>query len=334
MDFLTSIAEWCMPFLYFLRDIGNPVFDFFFETVTHLGEETVFLVISIIFFWCVNKREGYFILLSGLLGTLINQAAKLACRVPRPWVIDTEFQPIGNSKIEATGYSFPSGHTQNTATTFGCIAAYNRKKRWVTVMSVVIIVLVSFSRMYLGVHTPLDVITSLLVSLGLILILRPWFETEEKFDKAYPIIVVISVICSFAFLAFVLFVSKDASLDAENYKSALKNACTLLGCTVGLVVVWVVDTMFVNFDTKAPWYAQIIKAVLGFAIVLLIKSGLSAPLTALFGNEYVARIIRYFLIVVFAGAVWPLTFKKFGEMKISALDNFSAKIKSKFTKKA
>ena len=122
MDFLTSIAEWCMPFLYFLRDIGNPVFDFFFETVTHLGEETVFLVISIIFFWCVNKREGYFILLSGLLGTLVNQAAKLACRVPRPWVIDTEFQPIGNSKIEATGYSFPSGHTQNTATTFGCIA--------------------------------------------------------------------------------------------------------------------------------------------------------------------------------------------------------------------
>ena len=334
MEFLTNIAEWCMPFLYFLRDIGNPVFDFFFETVTHLGEETVFLVISIVFFWCVNKREGYFILLSGLLGTLLNQAAKLACRVPRPWNINPDFQPVGNSKIEATGYSFPSGHTQNTATTFGCIAAYNRKKRWVTVLSVVIIVLVSFSRMYLGVHTPLDVVTSLLISLGLILVLHPWFETEEKFNKAYPVIVVISVICSFAFLAFVLFVSKDMSLDAENYNSALKNACTLLGCTVGLVLVWVVDTMFVNFDTKAPWYAQIIKAVLGFAIVLLIKSGLSAPLTAIFGNEYVARIVRYFLIVVFAGAVWPLTFKKFGKMKIEALDRLSAKIKTKFTKKA
>lgn len=334
MEFLTNIAEWCMPFLYFLRDIGNPVFDFFFETVTHLGEETVFLVISIVFFWCVNKREGYFILLSGLLGTLLNQAAKLACRVPRPWNINPDFQPVGNSKIEATGYSFPSGHTQNTATTFGCIAAYNRKKRWVTVLSVVIIVLVSFSRMYLGVHTPLDVVTSLLISLGLILVLHPWFETEEKFNKAYPVIVVISVICSFAFLAFVLFVSKDMSLDAENYNSALKNACTLLGCTVGLVLVWVVDTMFVNFDTKAPWYAQIIKAVLGFAIVLLIKSGLSAPLTAIFGNEYVARIVRYFLIVVFAGAVWPLTFKKFGKMKIEALDRLSSKIKTKFTKKA
>ncbi len=331
MEFLTAVAEWCMPFLYFLRDIGNPVFDFFFETITHLGEETVFLVISIVFFWCVNKREGYFILLSGLLGTLINQATKLVCRVPRPWVIDKSFQPIGNSKIEATGYSFPSGHTQNTATTFGCIAAYN-KKRWVTVASVAIIALVSFSRMYLGVHTPLDVVVSLAVSVALVLILRPWFETEEKFNKAYPRIVLISVICSFAFVAFVLFVSSDTSLDAENYHSALKNACTLLGCTVGLVLVWVVDTMFVNFDTKAPWYAQVIKAALGFAIVLLIKSGLSAPLTALFGNEYVARIVRYFFIVAFAGAVWPLTFKKFSEMKISSLDSFGEKVKKLFVK--
>ena len=320
MEFLTNIAEWCMPFLYFLRDIGSPILDFFFETVTHLGEETVFLVISIVFFWCINKREGYFILLSGLLGTLFNQAAKLACRVPRPWVIDPEFQPIGNSKIEATGYSFPSGHTQNTATTFGCIAAYNYKKKWIVALSVAVILLVSFSRMYLGVHTPLDVVTSLLISAVLVLILRPWFETEEKFNKAYPVIVVISVVCSFLFLVFVLIVGGDSTLDAENYHSALKNACTLLGCTVGLVLVWVVDTMFVNFDTKAPWYAQIIKAVLGFAIVLAIKSGLSSPLTALFGNEYVARIVRYFLIVAFAGAVWPLTFKWFADLKIKCLE--------------
>ena len=333
MDFLTDIAEWCMPFLYFLRDIGNPVFDCFFETITHLGEETVFLVISIVFFWCVDKREGYFILLSGLFGTLMNQTAKLACRVPRPWVIDKGFLPIGNSIEEATGYSFPSGHTQNVATTFGAIAAYKKGRTRVAVCTV-IIALVAFSRMYLGVHTPLDVVVSLAVSAALVLIFRPWFETEEKFNRAYPRIVIISVICSFAFLAFVLFVSNDRSLDAANYNSALKNACTLLGCTVGLVLVFVVDTMFVNFQTEAKWYAQIIKAVVGFAIVLLIKSGLSAPLTAIFGNEYVARIIRYFLIVAFAGAVWPLTFKKFGEMRIKALDNLTEKIKAKFTKNA
>jgi hypothetical protein len=47
---------------------------------------------------------------------------------------------------------------------------------------------------------------------------------------------------------------------------------------------------------------------------MAIKAGLSAPLTALFGNEYIARAVRYFLIVIFAGAIWPLTFKKFSKM--------------------
>ncbi len=333
MEFLTNIAEWCMPFLYFLRNIGHPILDFFFETVTHLGEETVFLVISIVFFWCIDKREGYFILLSGLLGTLVNQAAKLACRVPRPWVIDPSFEPIGDSKIEATGYSFPSGHTQNIATTFGCITAYNRKKKWVSALSLTVIILVSFSRMYLGVHTPLDVFTSLLIALALVLILRPWFETEEKFEKAYPIIVIVSVILSLAFLGYVISVSADNTLDADNFNSALKNACTLLGCTVGLVLVWFVDTKFVRFETKAPWYSQIIKAAVGFAVVLAIKAGLSSPLTALFGNEYVARCVRYFLIVAFAGALWPMTFKWFSGIRIAALDNFGGKIKSLFTRK-
>ncbi len=332
MNFLTDIAEWCMPFLYFLRDLSNPVFDFFFETVTHLGEETVFLVVSIVFFWCVNKREGYFILLSGLIGTLANQAAKLVCRVPRPWVIDKDFLPIGNSMAEAGGYSFPSGHTQNIATTFGCIAAYNSKKKWVSAVCVSIILLVSFSRMYLGVHTPLDVITSLVFSLALVLIMRPWFETEERFNKAYPIIVVISVAMSAAFLAYVLYVSGDITLDAHNYNSALKNACTLLGCTVGLVVVWFADTRFIHFETSARWYAQIVKAAIGFGLVLAIKAGLSSPLTMLFGNEYVARCVRYFLIVVFAGALWPLTFKKFSELRVRSLDAFGEKVKGLFIK--
>jgi ATP sulfurylase len=95
---------------------------------------------------------------------------------------------------------------------------------------------------------------------------------------------------------------------------------------VGLVIVWFVDTGYIHFETKAPWYAQIIKAVVGFGIVMLIKEGLKSPLEGLFNNEYVARIIRYFLIVVFAGAIWPITFKWFSKMRIKALDNFTKKV--------
>jgi undecaprenyl-diphosphatase len=168
--------------------------------------------------------------------------------------------------------------------------------------------------MYLGVHTPLDVVVSLLIALGLILLLRPVFETDESFKKYMPYVVIGSVIISVLFLVYVLSLGGVSFLDSHNYQSGLKNAYTLLGCTAGLVVVYFVDSKYINFDTKAKWYAQILKLVIGLAGVLAIKSGLSAPLTALFGNEYIARAVRYFLIVVFAGAVWPMTFKKFAKL--------------------
>lgn len=326
MTFMQKLAEGCMPFLHFLASIRNPVFDFIFSTVTHLGEETFFLVIAILFFWCINKREGYFILITGLIGTLVNQVAKLFFRVPRPWVLDPEFDIIEAAREEATGYSFPSGHTQNIAGTYGSIAAFKPKK-WKTILCVTIIFLVAFSRMYLGVHTPIDVIVSLFFALGLILVLRPCFATEEGFKKYMPWVVVCSVILSVGFLAYVLAISGDATLDPHNFKSGLKNACTLLGCTAGLVLVYFVDAKYINFQTGARWYAQILKLAGGLVGVLIIKSGLSAPLTALFGNEFIARSVRYFLIVAFAGTFWPLTFKWFSTLKIDFMEKFTELVK-------
>lgn len=331
MDFFRSLAEGCMPFLYFLESIRNPFFDWFFSLVTHLGEETIFLVIAIVFFWCVNKREGYFILITGLVGTVVNQIAKLLFRVPRPWVLDPGFEIVESARAEATGYSFPSGHTQNIAGTFGAISAYN-PKRVKTVICVTVIALVAFSRMYLGVHTPLDVITSLLVALVLVIGLRPLFATEESFKRSMPYVVIASTVLSLVFLIYVLCISGDAGLDPHNYESGLKNACTLLGCTAGLILVHLIDSKYINFETSARWYAQVIKLVVGLAGVLIIKSGLSTPLTLLFGNEFVARAVRYFLIVAFAGAVWPLTFKWFSKLEIGFMERFDKWLKAKFSK--
>jgi len=328
---MRELAEGCMPVLHFIQSLRNPFFDWFFGLITHLGEETFFLVIAILFFWCINKREGYFILITGLVGTVVNQLAKLFFRVPRPWVLDPDFEIVEAAREEATGYSFPSGHTQNIAGTYGAISAHQPKK-WKTALCVTIIVLVAFSRMYLGVHTPLDVVVSLLIALGLILALRPIFASEENFKRGMPWVVIISVILSLGFLAYVLCVSGDADLDPTNYKSALKNACTLLGCTAGLVLVHFVESKCINFETHARWYAQIIKLVGGLVGVLAIKSGLSAPLTALFGNEFVARAVRYFLIVGFAGAVWPLTFKWFSGLKIEFMEKFTAWVEDKLSR--
>lgn len=308
-----------MKFLYLLEKIRTPVLDFFFSLITHIGEETIFLVVALLVFWCAGKRNGYYMLISGLVGTVINQAAKLFFKVPRPWVKDPNFSIVESARAEATGYSFPSGHTQNVTTTFGTLARTS-KYRGVRIFSVVLIVLVAFSRMYLGVHTPLDVCVSLVIGLILVFALYPIFSTEERFQKCMPYVVTVSCLLSLGLLLYV-FLMPSEGVDADNLANGMKNACTLFGCTLGLAPVYFLDKHFIKFETYGAWYSQVIKFVLGLCGVLLIKEGLSTPLVMLFSNEYVARVVRYFLIVMFAGVVWPLTFRFFKDLKIPALDN-------------
>lgn len=331
-----------MKFLYFLEGLRNPVCDFLFSLITHLGEETFFLVIAIFIFWCVDKRGGYYVLMTGLIGTVVNQWLKIVCRVPRPWV-NSDFNAIESATAEAGGYSFPSGHTQNIAGTFGSLCAFF-KRNWVRIGAISIIVLVAFSRMWLGVHTPQDVGVSLLVALVLVVGLYPIFSSEERFNKFMPYLVGGAVLLTLGYFIFVNLLPpeeyvKDITVSADGtvhdpLGSALQNGATLLGCMLGLLVVYPVDRFVIKFETKANWYSQVIKLALGLGGVLAIKAGLSTPLKLLVGiftenPDNIARTIRYFLIVVFAGAVWPLTFKFFSTLKISFMERFTEWVKAK-----
>jgi len=106
----------------------------------------------------------------------------------------------------------------------------------------------------------------------------------------------------------------------------------MLGTVAGLALAYFLDRRYLNFKVDGVWYAQLIKLAVGFALLLGIKSGLSAPLTALFGNEFIARAVRYFLIVIFAAVIWPLTFKYFAKLRIPALDRFTEKLAASFKK--
>ena len=99
-----------------------------------------------------------------------------------------------------------------------------------------------------------------------------------------------------------------ADIDPHNMASGLKNAYTLLGSLLGLVAVYIVDENWLHFPTKAVWWVQVLKVAVGLALVLAVKSGLKAPLEALCG-ELAGRAVRYFLIVIVAGIVWPLSFR-------------------------
>ena len=92
-----------MSFLYLLESIRNPVLDFFFSLITYCGDEIVFMAVGMIVFWCVSKKEGYYLLCVGFLGTVINQFLKMVCRIPRPWVKDPNFTIVESAREAASG---------------------------------------------------------------------------------------------------------------------------------------------------------------------------------------------------------------------------------------
>jgi len=303
-----------MEFLYFLEGIRNPVCDFLFSIITLFGEETIFMAVGMIFFWCVSKYQGYYLLCTGFIGTMVNQFLKMLFRIPRPWVKDPNFTIVESAKEAATGYSFPSGHTQTSVGLFGGIARANRTL-WLRIASIALCVLVPLSRMYLGVHTPSDVLVSAGVALVLIFAGYPLFKAAAKSPKVMYIILGALTAISIAYLCFISFYQFPEDVYAvenfHNYVSAVKNAYTLLGCMLGFLVVYTVDLKWTKFETDAIWWVQIIKIVGGLAAVLLVKELARFPLDAILPNfvNTWSRLIRYFLVAVTGGVLWPMTFK-------------------------
>lgn len=300
-----------MEFLYLLESIRMPVLNEFMLAVTYFGDEIAFLVMALILFWCVDKRQGYYVLAVGFFGTLANQFLKITCRVPRPWVRDPNFTILEQAREAATGYSFPSGHSQSGVGTFGAIA-YTTKNQVVKWLCIAVAVLVPLSRMYIGVHYPSDVLVAAGMALGLIVLIHPLVYQND--GKYIPVIFAAGAVLSLAFLAYVEFWPFPEDIDAHNLESAVKNAYTLLGALLGLLIAYYFDEKKLHFPVKAVWWAQVLKVLLGLVLVLIVKEGLKAPLDTVFGGHMIARGIRYFLMVIVAGVVWPMAFPWFSRL--------------------
>lgn len=305
-----------MGLLYLLESLRFPAMDQFMLLVTSLGEETAFLVAAMIVFWCVDKKKGYYVLAVGFFGTLVNQILKLIFRVPRPWILDPEFTIVEQAREAAAGFSFPSGHSTSAVGTFGAIGYSSRNPvvRWACCC---ICILVPLSRMYLGVHTPADVLAGSVLSVMIVKLLSPmvWRHSDKGTRNIFTMILSLSI-CLVRFAEFLPFSMEPDQL--HHLISSSKNGYTLLGASLGLLIVYPLERKYVNFETKAVWWAQILKVVLGFALVLAVKEGLRAPLDGLFAGHMAARAVRYGLIVLMAGLVWPMSFRWFSKIGAKA----------------
>lgn len=302
-----------MDILYALEKIRTPFWNGVMSAVTQLGGEVIFIVAAVVVFWCVSKWEGYYLMTIAFCGTVLNQFLKLICRVPRPWVRDPNFTIVESARAEATGYSFPSGHTQNAVGLFGGMARWGGR-RWVRLGLTALALIITFSRMYLGVHTPADVGVSLVLAAALVLGLYPLMRRAQEKPRYMGYVLAAMLVVSGAFVVFVETCGFPADMDAENLASGIGNAWKMLGAVAGMTLAWLLDRRYIHFETQAVWWVQAIKVAVGMALLLAIKSGLKAPLLALLGHEGLAGGVRYFLLVLVAGAVWPLVFRPMSKL--------------------
>jgi undecaprenyl-diphosphatase len=172
--------------------------------------------------------------------------------------------------------------------------------------------------MYLGVHTPADVLVSVAIATALIFIAYPIFKKAKKSPKVMYAVLFSFLAVIIAYNCFVVFNGNalvgQTLEEAANYSSAVENGFTLLGCALGLICIYFLDSKWIHFETKAVWWAQIIKVLGGLALVLLAKEGLKVPLDMMFENQLLSRTIRYFIMVIVGGALWPMTFRFFSKL--------------------
>lgn len=295
-----------MDILYWLESIRNPVLDAIMQTITYLGDELLFIVLALLVFWCVDKKEGYYLLFVGFFGTLLNQFLKLLCRVPRPWEKDPKFTIVEAAREGADGYSFPSGHTQSVTGTLGGIARWHKNKILRTVC-IAFLLLTAFSRMYLGVHTPLDVGVSLLI--GTVLVFGFYPIVRSAADKPRTMYLLIGAMLLLS-LGFVLYANLSDFPDAvsDNVYSGRKNSYSLFGALLGFAIAYPIEHKRIRFSAKASLPAQVCKLVLGLLLLLAVKEGLKAVFS-LCGMPWLwLNAVRYCAVVLFAALLWPLSF--------------------------
>jgi len=302
-----------MEFLRLLEAIRTPFFDAVFQFFTFFGEETIFMVIALGFYWCLDKKTGYLLLYVSFLGNIINTFLKLLFLVPRPWVLDKDFTIVESARAEATGYSFPSGHTQNSAGMFLGIAR-SRKEVWIRIVCIALTLLVAFSRMYLGVHTPADVLVSIGVALLLVMVAYPLINRAWDNAKWFAPLIGVLLAVGVALLLYIELVPMPANAIAEFSLGCNETGYKMVGGAFGFALVIWLERKFINFSVKAIWWAQLIKLALGLALVIAVQTLTKSPLLAIFGGHNAGNAVRYFLMVLIGGALWPLTFRFFGKL--------------------
>ena len=296
-----------MELLRIIENIRTPFLDTVIGLITRLGEETVGIVLLCLIFWCISKKIAYVIGVSFVLSGLTVQGMKICFRTPRPWVIDPTFKPVPGAESYATGYSFPSGHTQSAAAFYGALGSQVKPIAFKVILFA-IPVLVAFSRLYLGVHTLQDVLVSLVITFLLIWLTCRIITTDVECKKKELAISLFMILYAAAVIITAVIMYTNGTIEDKYIADCLKAAGAGIGFATGMFI----ERVYIKFSVKSKnILIHVIKFVIGIAGVLALQEGLKH----IIGTGFIVDMFRYFLVILWITALYPLLVKRFFAVK-------------------
>jgi len=269
-----------MDIINFLQSFQSDGLTAFFKFITFFGNEEFYIMVLPLFFWLWDKEKALKLMLILLPSLLLNFYFKEIFHTARP---------MGVALIEQLGFAFPSGHAQGSTTLWLMLVLLVRPK-WMNVLAVIMIILVSVSRLYLGVHYPIDILGGILIGAVIVFVYHKFlYDAFKNIITAKTAIGIASMVTIMILFFTILYPADDA--------------ITLLAVMWGFAMVIIFTDVL---DTSAPssFLWKLIMLIVGVVVVVLIWKGLKIVLPV---NEF-GRFIRYALIGIWA-AYLPLLFK-------------------------
>lgn len=289
-----------MDFLRLLSEYRNPVLDIIFQSATWLAQETLVVVIICWLYWCKNKKLAYTLGFTYFISGLLVQGLKITFRIPRPWVLDPGFQAVSSALPGATGYSFPSGHTQSGTALFSTLG-FAAKKTQLRFVCFFMIIFIGFSRMYLGVHTPKDVLVSmsvtLLISLMVYYLLRSRLEDPSLTGK---ISILLLAACILLGIYTGVLYGETRILEQKFATDCFKACSAGLGFALGFYL----ERRYICFSLPRTAKEKALRFGAGLLSVLLLMGILEITIKRFWAGD----IISYFLLILWIVAFYPAVF--------------------------
>ena len=285
----------------------------FMSKMSFLGEMNTVLIIMALIYWCVDKKFGRYLLLGWSGNRVLNGFLKVTGCVYRPWIRDARVVPDSGALATATGYSFPSGHSMNAASLYGGSAIRRELSKALRVVLGVVVALIAFSRNFLGVHTPQDVLVGAgggLLVMWLTVKLNAWVDVHPGKD--------ILVMCAGMVVAAAVAVYAAVKPYPADYDAAGKllvdgakmanDTYKGVGWCIGFLTGWILEKRYIDFSTDVSMMTRLTRLTTGllgyYAVSLILVSACKRWIPGAGG-----AILSCFIQMFYVSFIFPLCMK-------------------------